>query len=77
MSCCGSFVVYDFAGFLKILALISSPEATSTEVPSVNPVALDAAYWHAFQTCSAWDLFVLDLRIVFRSGKVQLRHEGL
>ena len=39
MSCCGSLVVYDFAGFLKILALISSPEATSTEVPSVNPVA--------------------------------------
>ena len=39
VSCCGSFVVYDFAGFLKILALISSPEATSTEVPSVNPVA--------------------------------------
>ena len=43
----------------------------------VDTVALDAAYWHAFQTCSAWDLFVLDLRIIFRSGKVQLRHEGL
>lgn len=38
---------------------------------------LDLAYWHAFQTYPAWKLLLLDLRIIFRSAKVQLEHKGL
>ena len=43
------------------------------------PSGLDAdlAYWEAYRTYSGWRLFLLDLKIVGRSLKVQLRHEGI
>jgi undecaprenyl phosphate N,N'-diacetylbacillosamine 1-phosphate transferase/sugar transferase EpsL len=40
-------------------------------------LALDLAYWEAYKTYPAWKLLVLDLRILIRSGKVQLEHKGL
>jgi lipopolysaccharide/colanic/teichoic acid biosynthesis glycosyltransferase len=40
-------------------------------------LALDLAYWDAFQYYPAWKLLVLDLRILMRSAKVQLEHKGL
>jgi lipopolysaccharide/colanic/teichoic acid biosynthesis glycosyltransferase len=40
-------------------------------------LALDLAYWDAFQHYPAWKLLVLDLRILMRSAKVQLEHKGL
>lgn len=40
-------------------------------------VDLDAAYWEAFRTYSGWKLFVLDLKILSRSAKVQLEHKGI
>ena len=40
-------------------------------------LALDLAYWDAFQTYPAWKLLLLDLRILMRSAKVQLEHKGL
>lgn len=38
---------------------------------------LDAEYWEAFRTYSAWKLLLLDLRIVARSLRVQLEHKGI
>jgi lipopolysaccharide/colanic/teichoic acid biosynthesis glycosyltransferase len=38
---------------------------------------LDRAYWEAFQTYPAWKLLLLDVRIILRSAKVQLKHKGL
>jgi len=37
----------------------------------------DMEYLHAYRTWPAWKLLLLDLRILFRSGKVQLEHKGL
>ena len=42
-----------------------------------DPVDLDLAYWQAYQTLPWWKLLALDARILLRSGKVQLKHEGL
>lgn len=44
---------------------------------SVDPLQLDLEYWDAFKTLSAWKLFLLDLRILARSVRVQLEHKGL
>ena len=38
---------------------------------------LDAAYWDAFRTYSAWRLLLLDLKIVGQSLRVQLEHRGI
>ncbi|HEV2124110.1 MAG TPA: sugar transferase [Chloroflexota bacterium] len=38
---------------------------------------LDAEYWYAFQHFSAFRLFLLDLRILLRSARVQLEHKGI
>lgn len=38
---------------------------------------LDAEYWEAFRTLSAWRLLLLDLKIVAGSLRVQLEHRGL
>ena len=40
-------------------------------------VSLDARYWDLFQHASAWHLLREDLRILFRSAKVQLEHKGI
>jgi lipopolysaccharide/colanic/teichoic acid biosynthesis glycosyltransferase len=40
-------------------------------------VDLDAAYWEAFKSYSAWRMLLLDLRILTRSAKVQLEHKGV
>lgn len=40
-------------------------------------VDADAAYWDALQHLSGWRLFVLDLKIVWRSARVVLEHRGL
>jgi lipopolysaccharide/colanic/teichoic acid biosynthesis glycosyltransferase len=44
---------------------------------SADPLKLDLEYWDAFRTYGAWRLFVLDLRILMRSAKVQLEHKGI
>jgi lipopolysaccharide/colanic/teichoic acid biosynthesis glycosyltransferase len=44
---------------------------------TVDPLRVDLDYWDAFRTFGAWDLFVLDVRILFRSAKVQLEHKGI
>jgi lipopolysaccharide/colanic/teichoic acid biosynthesis glycosyltransferase len=44
---------------------------------SADPLELDLEYWDAFRTFNAWKLFVLDVRILFRSAKVQLEHKGI
>ena len=44
---------------------------------SADGVRLDAEYWEAFRTLSAWKLFLLDLRIIGRSLRVQLEHRGI
>lgn len=43
------------------------------------PAGLDAdlAYWEAYKTYPGWKLFLLDLKIIGRSLKVQLKHEGI
>ena len=38
---------------------------------------LDAAYWEAFQSYSAWRMLVLDLKIILQSIRVQLEHKGI
>lgn len=40
-------------------------------------VDLDAAYWEAFRTYSAWKLLLLDLKIIIQSLRVQLEHRGI
>lgn len=40
-------------------------------------LALDLAYWDAYNTYPAWKLLLLDLCILMRSAKVQLEHKGL
>ena len=45
--------------------------------PDKDSVRLDEEYWEAFKTYSGWRLLVLDTRIVLRSLKVQLKHEGI
>ena len=42
-----------------------------------NGLELDLAYWEAYKTYPAWRLFLLDIRILMRSAKVQLEHKGL
>lgn len=42
-----------------------------------DPEALDAEYWEAFRTYSPWKLFLLDLKIVAGSLRVQLQHKGI
>ena len=45
--------------------------------PNKDSVRLDEEYWEAFKTYSGWRLLVLDTRIILRSLKVQLKHEGI
>lgn len=45
-------------------------------VKSPSGLQLDAEYWEAFTTWSAWELLRLDWQILNRSVKVQMRHEG-
>lgn len=40
-------------------------------------LALDLAYWDAYNTYPAWKLLLLDIKILMRSAKVQLEHKGL
>lgn len=42
-----------------------------------DTLQLDLDYWEAYQTYPALKLLRLDLRIIFRSVKVQLEHKGL
>ena len=44
---------------------------------TVDSLTLDLDYWEAFKTLPAWKLFVLDVRILLRSMKVQLEHKGI
>jgi lipopolysaccharide/colanic/teichoic acid biosynthesis glycosyltransferase len=53
------------------------PVQSSKGDVSAEPLRLDLDYWDAFRTYPAWKLFVLDLRILMRSAKVQLEHKGL
>lgn len=45
--------------------------------PNKDSVRLDEQYWEAFKTYSGWRLLRLDVRIILRSLKVQLKHEGI
>lgn len=38
---------------------------------------LDAEYWEAFKTFSAWRLLLLDMQILVRSLRTQLEHKGI
>ena len=40
-------------------------------------VDLDAQYWEAFQSYSAWRMLLLDLKIIVQSIRVQLEHKGI
>ena len=42
-----------------------------------DPLAADLAYWDAYRTYPGWRLFLLDVRIVWRSVRVVLQHRGL
>ena len=53
------------------------PSAPDPNTAYRRGLELDAAYWEALQTLSGWDLFVLDLRILLRSARVQLEHKGI
>lgn len=53
------------------------PVQASKGMKGADQLALDAAYWEAFQTYSGIRLLLLDLRIVYRSLRVQLSHKGL
>ena len=57
--------------------LVGPVQSHKGDLHRLNAVELDAEYWEAFQTWPAWKLFLLDLRILARSGKVQLEHKGL
>lgn len=43
----------------------------------MDGVALDLEYWEQFQYSSALSLLLIDLRILWRSAKVQLEHKGI
>jgi lipopolysaccharide/colanic/teichoic acid biosynthesis glycosyltransferase len=43
----------------------------------MDHLALDAEYWEACRTLSAWRLAALDARIVLRSLRVLLQHKGI
>ncbi len=57
--------------------LIGSVQAHKGDEAAPSGVQLDAEYWDAFRSLSAWRLFVLDLKIVARSVRVQLEHKGI
>ncbi|MGH2747937.1 MAG: sugar transferase [Actinomycetota bacterium] len=57
--------------------LIGPVQASKGHPTEADSVALDAEYWHAFQTMSQWKLLALDLKIVIRSIRTQLQHKGL
>lgn len=54
--------------------LIGPVQANKGRVVDVD---LDAQYWEAFRTYSAWRLLKLDLEILVGSIRVQLEHKGL
>ncbi len=53
------------------------PVQASKGTQGADQIALDAAYWEAFQTYPGWRLLLLDLKIVYGSLRVQLSHKGL
>ena len=57
--------------------LVGLVQSHKGQLDVLDEVELDRVYWEAFKTYSAWRLFLLDLRILFRSAKVQAEHRGL
>ena len=57
--------------------LIGLVQSHKGKLDILDEVELDRVYWNAFRTYSAWRLLLLDLRILFRSAKVQAEHKGL
>lgn len=57
--------------------LIGLVQAHKGDPAAPDGVELDARYWEAFKTYSAWKLLLLDLRIIARSLRVQLEHKGI
>ncbi len=57
--------------------LVGPVQASKGDPGRPDGLQLDLDYWEAYKTYSAWGLFLLDLRILFRSSKVQLEHKGI
>ena len=57
--------------------LVGPVQARKGDKDAPPQLELDMAYWEAYRTYPGWKLLLLDLRILLRSGKVQLEHKGL
>ena len=57
--------------------LVGPVQARKGDKNAPPQLELDLAYWEAYRTYPGWKLLLLDLRILLRSGKVQLEHKGI
>lgn len=57
--------------------LVGPVQAAKGDESAPSSIQLDLEYWEACRELSGWELFKLDARIVWRSFKTQLRHEGI
>lgn len=57
--------------------LVGPVQARKGDKSAPPQLELDIAYWEAYRTYPGWKLLLLDLRILMRSGKVQLEHKGI
>ena len=57
--------------------LVGPVQSRKGDPDAPTSLELDLAYWEAYRTYPGWRLLVLDIRILLRSGKVQLEHKGI
>ena len=57
--------------------LVGPVQSRKGDPTAPSSLDLDLAYWDAYRTYPGWRLLLLDMRILLRSGKVQLEHKGI
>ena len=57
--------------------LVGPVQASKGRTEERDWMSLDQEYWDEFRTRSALGLLILDVKILLRSGRVQLEHKGI